>query len=89
MIVPPPRRGIDVANTIFKCLQICGIENKLMKCCLLPSKFKDVFPGYKEREPHYNYLPSSRTGKKLTRVEDVIDVAANDKDEFMRQWHGQ
>src|ERR1044072_8314840 len=29
VIVPAPRRGVDVADAIFKCLKACGIENKV------------------------------------------------------------
>ncbi|XP_061349869.1 zinc finger BED domain-containing protein RICESLEEPER 2-like [Gastrolobium bilobum] len=176
--VPPPRRGVEVADAIFKCLQLWGIENKIfsvsvdnaayndvcirnlkstlarntnlvlggqlfhVRCCAhilnllvqhglsqikgiienvresvkyvnhsdsrlktfcdivkkmgvkerklvvdcptrwnstyemlsVASKFKDVFPEYKEWEPHYNYLPSTEYWEKVEKVCHLLEV---------------
>ncbi|XP_061362778.1 zinc finger BED domain-containing protein RICESLEEPER 2-like [Gastrolobium bilobum] len=40
--VPPPRRGVDVADAIFKCLQSWGIENKVFFVSVDNAAYNDV-----------------------------------------------
>ncbi|XP_025635831.1 zinc finger BED domain-containing protein RICESLEEPER 2-like [Arachis hypogaea] len=37
-------------------------------------KFKSVFPVYKEREPHYNYEPSSEDWRKVEKICKLLKV---------------
>ncbi|XP_061355000.1 zinc finger BED domain-containing protein RICESLEEPER 2-like [Gastrolobium bilobum] len=40
--VPPPRRGVDVADAILKCLQLWGIENKVFSVSVDNAAYNDV-----------------------------------------------
>ncbi|XP_061359781.1 zinc finger BED domain-containing protein RICESLEEPER 2-like [Gastrolobium bilobum] len=40
--VPPPRRGVDVADAIFKCLESWGIENKVFSVSVDNAAYNDV-----------------------------------------------
>ncbi|KAI5409138.1 hypothetical protein KIW84_054806 [Lathyrus oleraceus] len=39
--VPPPRRGVDIADVIFKCLKDWGIENKIFSVSMDNSHYND------------------------------------------------
>ncbi|XP_019178988.1 PREDICTED: zinc finger BED domain-containing protein RICESLEEPER 2-like [Ipomoea nil] len=41
--VPPPRRGTDIANAIFKCLRGWGIENKIFSVTVDNASYNDSY----------------------------------------------
>ncbi|XP_014619056.1 zinc finger BED domain-containing protein RICESLEEPER 2 [Glycine max] len=77
MKVPAPRRGIDVADAIFKCLKAWGIEEKVFSVCcshilnLLVEdgldKIKDVIQNVRESVKYINHNDS--------RLKAFCDVA--------------
>ncbi|XP_061348150.1 zinc finger BED domain-containing protein RICESLEEPER 1-like [Gastrolobium bilobum] len=48
--------------------------NSTYEMLFITCKFKDVFPEYKEREPHYNYLPSNEDWEKVEKVCNLLEV---------------
>ncbi|XP_072062055.1 zinc finger BED domain-containing protein RICESLEEPER 2-like [Arachis hypogaea] len=101
--VPAPRRGIDVADAIFKCLKTWGIENKVFSVSVDNASYNDSclralkdtisdnnslpvggslfhvrccahILNLLEREPHYNYEPSSEDWRKVEKIYKLLKV---------------
>ncbi|KMT08177.1 hypothetical protein BVRB_6g143000 [Beta vulgaris subsp. vulgaris] len=60
--IPPPRKGKDIANCIFKCLKEWDIENK------------EVFSRLALEDNDYVYCPSSDDWQKIEKLLDILKV---------------
>ncbi|XP_073222368.1 zinc finger BED domain-containing protein DAYSLEEPER-like [Cicer arietinum] len=74
--VPPPRRGIDVVDAIYKCLKTWGIENKVFSISVDNASYNDSC---------LRCLKDNLSLSKVWKVKQILDKTDEDEDIFMKE----